>query len=168
LSHSSTRDARGDEPENVATDGVVEEGHQIARLVEEAQTGKAPVQRLAEQIAGVFVPVVIRLAVATLGFWLANGAGATFAFIAAVAVLIIACPCALGRATLSWNAIKCLAAVVVVTGAIELLKAHVPVLSPGVLDIVAVLPIAIFWGLGYAVAVSIAGMGAFNFLFLPF
>ncbi len=72
---------------------------QIARLVESAQTGKAPVQRLADRIAGVFVPIVIALAVATLGFWLANGAGATFAFTAAVAVLIIACPCALGLAT---------------------------------------------------------------------
>ncbi len=72
---------------------------QIARLVENAQTGKAPVQRLADRIAGVFVPIVIGLAVATLGFWLANGAGATFAFTAAVAVLIIACPCALGLAT---------------------------------------------------------------------
>ena len=56
-------------------------------------------QRLADRVAGVFVPVVIALAVATLGFWLANGAGATFAFTAAVAVLIIACPCALGLAT---------------------------------------------------------------------
>jgi Cu+-exporting ATPase len=72
---------------------------QIARLVENAQTGKAPVQRLADRIAGVFVPIVIGLAVATLGFWLANGAGATYAFTAAVAVLIIACPCALGLAT---------------------------------------------------------------------
>jgi Cu+-exporting ATPase len=71
---------------------------QIARLVENAQTGKAPVQRLADRIAGVFVPIVIGLAVATLGFWLANGAGATFAFTAAVAVLIIACRCALGIA----------------------------------------------------------------------
>jgi Cu+-exporting ATPase len=57
------------------------------------------VQRLADRIAGVFVPIVIALAVATLGFWLANGAGATYAFTAAVAVLIIACPCALGLAT---------------------------------------------------------------------
>ena len=72
---------------------------QIARLVEEAQTGKAPVQRLADRIAGVFVPIVIGLSVMTLGFWLTNGAGATFAFTAAVAVLIIACPCALGLAT---------------------------------------------------------------------
>jgi P-type Cu+ transporter len=72
---------------------------QIARLVEDAQTGKAPVQRLADRIAGVFVPIVIGLSVMTLGFWLANGAGATYAFTAAVAVLIIACPCALGLAT---------------------------------------------------------------------
>jgi Cu+-exporting ATPase len=72
---------------------------QIARLVEEAQTGKAPVQRLADRVAGVFVPVVIGLAVGTLGFWLANGAGGSYAFTAAVAVLIIACPCALGLAT---------------------------------------------------------------------
>ncbi len=72
---------------------------QIGRLVTEAQTGKAPVQRLADRISAVFVPIVIALSVATLGFWLANGAGATFAFTAAVAVLIIACPCALGLAT---------------------------------------------------------------------
>ena len=56
-------------------------------------------QRLADRISAVFVPVVIVLSVATLGFWLANGAGAAFAFTAAVAVLIIACPCALGLAT---------------------------------------------------------------------
>jgi Cu+-exporting ATPase len=69
--------------------------------VEEAQTGKAPVQRLADRIAAVFVPVVIVLAAATLGFWLtaASTDGATAAFTAAVAVLIIACPCALGLAT---------------------------------------------------------------------
>ena len=72
---------------------------QIARLVTEAQTGKAPVQRLADRVSAVFVPVVIVLAVATLGFWLGGGASATFAFTAAVAVLIIACPCALGLAT---------------------------------------------------------------------
>ncbi|HLM09614.1 MAG TPA: heavy metal translocating P-type ATPase [Thermoleophilaceae bacterium] len=72
---------------------------QIARLVEDAQTGKAPVQRLADRISGVFVPVVVAIAVATLGFWLGNGASETFAFTAAVAVLIIACPCALGLAT---------------------------------------------------------------------
>jgi Cu+-exporting ATPase len=72
---------------------------QIARLVEDAQTGKAPVQRLADRISGVFVPVVIALAAGTLGFWLGTGESATFAFTAAVAVLIIACPCALGLAT---------------------------------------------------------------------
>jgi P-type Cu+ transporter len=72
---------------------------QIARLVEDAQTGKAPVQRLADRVSGVFVPVVIALSVATLAFWLGTGESATFAFTAAVAVLIIACPCALGLAT---------------------------------------------------------------------
>jgi len=72
---------------------------QIARLVEQAQTGKAPVQRLADRISGVFVPIVIALAAGTLGFWLGTGETATFAFTAAVAVLIIACPCALGLAT---------------------------------------------------------------------
>ncbi len=72
---------------------------QIGRLVTEAQTGKAPVQRLADRISGVFVPVVLGVAVATLGFWLGAGESAAFAFTAAVAVLIIACPCALGLAT---------------------------------------------------------------------
>jgi Cu+-exporting ATPase len=72
---------------------------QIARLVEEAQTGKAPVQRLADRISAVFVPVVIALAVGTLGFWLTASGDAATAFTAAVAVLIIACPCALGLAT---------------------------------------------------------------------
>ena len=72
---------------------------QIARLVTEAQTGKAPVQRLADRISGIFVPAVFMLAVATLGFWLGTGQSPTFAFTAAVAVLIIACPCALGLAT---------------------------------------------------------------------
>ena len=72
---------------------------QIARLVTEAQTGKADVQRLADRVSGVFVPVVIVLAAATLGYWLGSGAGASAAFTAAVAVLIIACPCALGLAT---------------------------------------------------------------------
>jgi len=72
---------------------------QMARLVEEAQSGKAQVQRLADRISGVFVPVVIVLAVATLGFWLGSGADPGMAFTAAVAVLIIACPCALGLAT---------------------------------------------------------------------
>ncbi|MDR7253178.1 Cu+-exporting ATPase [Nocardioides sp. BE266] len=72
---------------------------QMARLVEDAQNGKAEVQRLADRISGVFVPIVIGLSVATLGFWLGAGSGATAAFTAAVAVLIIACPCALGLAT---------------------------------------------------------------------
>lgn len=74
---------------------------QIARLVEDAQTGKAQVQRLADRISAIFVPVVIALAAATLGFWLvaATTDSTTAAFTAAVAVLIIACPCALGLAT---------------------------------------------------------------------
>ncbi|HET9658207.1 MAG TPA: copper-translocating P-type ATPase, partial [Kineosporiaceae bacterium] len=72
---------------------------QIARLVTMAQSGKAPVQRLADRVSAVFVPVVILLSLATLVFWLLEGAGATKAFTAAVAVLIIACPCALGLAT---------------------------------------------------------------------
>ncbi|MFI9201468.1 heavy metal translocating P-type ATPase [Streptomyces sp. NPDC053048] len=71
----------------------------MARLVEDAQNGKAAAQRLADRISGVFVPVVIALALGTLGVWLATGAGWTAAFTAAVAVLIIACPCALGLAT---------------------------------------------------------------------
>jgi Cu+-exporting ATPase len=72
---------------------------QMARLVEDAQTGKAAVQRLADRVSAVFVPVVIALAVATLGFWIGTGEGVAAAFTAAVAVLIIACPCALGLAT---------------------------------------------------------------------
>ncbi|MGW0890497.1 heavy metal translocating P-type ATPase [Saccharopolyspora sp. NPDC002578] len=72
---------------------------QMARLVEEAQTGKAAVQRLVDRISAVFVPIVIVLAVATLVGWLLAGGGADTAFTAAVAVLIIACPCALGLAT---------------------------------------------------------------------
>ena len=72
---------------------------QMARLVERAQAGKAPVQRLADRVSAVFVPVVIALALATLAFWLADTGDATRAFTAAVAVLIIACPCALGLAT---------------------------------------------------------------------
>ncbi|MEU4463869.1 heavy metal translocating P-type ATPase [Streptomyces sp. NPDC024017] len=71
----------------------------MARLVEDAQNGKAAAQRLADRISAVFVPVVIALALGTLGFWLGNGAGLTAAFTAAVAVLVIACPCALGLAT---------------------------------------------------------------------
>ncbi|MFC7846042.1 heavy metal translocating P-type ATPase [Streptomyces sp. NPDC057382] len=71
----------------------------MARLVEDAQNGKAAAQRLADKISAVFVPVVIALALGTLGFWLGNGAGLTAAFTAAVAVLVIACPCALGLAT---------------------------------------------------------------------
>ena len=72
---------------------------QMAKLVEQAQTGKAPVQRLADRISGVFVPIVIALSIGTLGWWVGTGAGWTAAFTAAVAVLIIACPCALGLAT---------------------------------------------------------------------
>jgi Cu+-exporting ATPase len=72
---------------------------QMAKLVEQAQTGKAAAQRLADRISGVFVPIVIALAVATLGWWIGTGNGLTPAFTAAVAVLIIACPCALGLAT---------------------------------------------------------------------
>ncbi len=72
---------------------------QIARLVDEAQSGKAPVQRLADRVSAVFVPVVIAIALATLVGWLAFGASGSAAFTASVAVLIIACPCALGLAT---------------------------------------------------------------------
>jgi Cu+-exporting ATPase len=72
---------------------------QIARLVEEAQAGKAPVQRLADRISAVFVPVVIAIALGTLTGWLLATGDAADAFTAAVAVLIIACPCALGLAT---------------------------------------------------------------------
>ncbi|HWU45252.1 MAG TPA: heavy metal translocating P-type ATPase [Humibacter sp.] len=72
---------------------------QMARLVEEAQSGKAAVQRLADRVSGVFVPVVIGIALATLATWLILGFPAQAAFTAAVAVLIIACPCALGLAT---------------------------------------------------------------------
>ena len=72
---------------------------QIAHLVEAAQSGKAPVQRLADRISAVFVPVVIAISLGTLAGWLAFGASAAEAFTAAVAVLIIACPCALGLAT---------------------------------------------------------------------
>ena len=72
---------------------------QMARLVEDAQNGKAQVQRLADRVSGIFVPIVIGLAAATLGFWVGTGEGLALAFTAAVSVLIIACPCALGLAT---------------------------------------------------------------------
>ena len=72
---------------------------QMARLVEEAQNGKAQAQRLADKISAIFVPIVIALSVATLGFWLGTGGSVAAAMTAAVAVLIIACPCALGLAT---------------------------------------------------------------------
>ena len=72
---------------------------QMARLVAQAQAGKAPAQRLADRISAVFVPVVIGVALITLAGWLAAGHGAGAAFTAAVAVLIIACPCAMGLAT---------------------------------------------------------------------
>jgi Cu+-exporting ATPase len=72
---------------------------QIARLVADAQAGKAPVQRLADRISAVFVPVVIGISLATLAGWLLFTGDVTAAFTAAVAVLIIACPCALGLAT---------------------------------------------------------------------
>jgi Cu+-exporting ATPase len=72
---------------------------QIARMVEEAQTGKAQIQRLADRVSGVFVPIVIGISLATLAGWLLATGDAGAAFTAAVAVLIIACPCALGLAT---------------------------------------------------------------------
>ncbi|NKR24716.1 heavy metal translocating P-type ATPase [Rhodococcus hoagii] len=72
---------------------------QMAALVEDAQNGKAEVQRLADRIAGVFVPIAIAISVAALGYWIGTGNPLQMAFTAAVAVLIIACPCALGLAT---------------------------------------------------------------------
>ncbi|MYH88657.1 MAG: heavy metal translocating P-type ATPase, partial [Acidimicrobiaceae bacterium] len=72
---------------------------QIIRLVDEAQGSRAPIQRLADRVAGVFVPVAIAIAVVTLASWLIIGDSGSDAFTAAVAVLIIACPCALGLAT---------------------------------------------------------------------
>ena len=72
---------------------------QIARLVDEAQSGKAPVQRLADRVSAIFVPIVLVISLLTLAGWLAFGASPSAAFTAAVAVLIIACPCALGLAT---------------------------------------------------------------------
>ncbi|MFJ4252392.1 heavy metal translocating P-type ATPase [Microbacterium sp. NPDC090003] len=79
--------------------GVDTQLAQMARLVEEAQTGKAEVQRLADRISGVFVPIVLVIALGTLVAWFAVGGSTTMAFTAAVAVLVIACPCALGLAT---------------------------------------------------------------------
>ena len=72
---------------------------QMAQLVEDAQSGKAEIQRLADRVSGVFVPVAIAIAIAALGAWLGAGFPASAGFTAAVAVLIIACPCALGLAT---------------------------------------------------------------------
>ncbi|MFL6034709.1 MAG: heavy metal translocating P-type ATPase, partial [Gaiellaceae bacterium] len=72
---------------------------QIARMVAQAQQGKASVQRLADRVSAIFVPVVVAIALATLAAWLIAGAGASAAFTAAVSVLIIACPCAMGLAT---------------------------------------------------------------------
>lgn len=72
---------------------------QMGRMVAEAQAGKAPVQRLADKISGVFVPIVIVVSLLTLGGWLLAGGGVQAAFTAAVAVLVVACPCALGLAT---------------------------------------------------------------------
>ena len=72
---------------------------QIGRLVTEAQSGKAAVQRLADRVSAIFVPIVVTVSVGTLGYWLGHGVAVAAAFTAAVAVLIIACPCALGLAT---------------------------------------------------------------------
>jgi Cu+-exporting ATPase len=72
---------------------------QITKLVSEAQAGKAPVQRLADRVAAVFVPVVVVIAIAAFGFWLGNGADTAAALTAAVSVLVVACPCSLGLAT---------------------------------------------------------------------
>ncbi|MBB3661650.1 Cu+-exporting ATPase [Prauserella sediminis] len=72
---------------------------QMAKMVEDAQTGKAKAQRLADRISGIFVPIVIAVAFATFGFWVGSGGALAAAFTAAVAVLIVACPCALGLAT---------------------------------------------------------------------
>ena len=72
---------------------------QIAALVDQAQSGKAPIQRLADRVSAIFVPIVIAVALATFAGWLAFGASASTAFTTGVAVLIIACPCALGLAT---------------------------------------------------------------------
>ena len=82
--------------ERVGTDTALA---QIAKLVTDAQSGKAPVQRLADRVSAIFVPVVITIAVGTFGYWAGSGAGWAFAFSTTVAVLIVACPCALGLAT---------------------------------------------------------------------
>ncbi len=71
----------------------------IATLVEQAQTGKAPIQKLVDRISGIFVPVVIVISLSTFGIWLAVGASFETALVAAISVLVIACPCALGLAT---------------------------------------------------------------------
>ena len=93
---STPADGSSSAPNRVGSDTQLA---RMARLVEEAQHGKTQAQRLADRISGVFVPAVIALAVATLGFWLGTGAEPATAFTAAVAVLIVACPCALGLAT---------------------------------------------------------------------
>ena len=72
---------------------------QMIRLVEEASASKAPIAKLADRIAGIFVPAVIAIAVIAGGFWLINGAGVEFAFSIAISILVISCPCALGLAT---------------------------------------------------------------------
>jgi len=79
----------------------------LIRLVEDAQAGKAAIQRLADRVSGVFVPLVLILAAATLTGWLASGAGPARAFSAGLAVLIIACPCALGLATPAALVVAC-------------------------------------------------------------
>jgi Cu+-exporting ATPase len=100
---------------------------QLGRMVEEAQTGKAPVQALADRISSWFVPAVVVLALATFAGWLLAGAGLTFALTAAVAVLIIACPCALGLATptaLLAGSLRGAQLGVVISGAEALERAH--------------------------------------------
>lgn len=72
---------------------------QIVRLMEEASASKAPIAQLADKVAGVFVPIVMGIALVTLAVWLLAGAGAEFAISSAIAVLVISCPCALGLAT---------------------------------------------------------------------
>src|SRR5690625_7197514 len=71
----------------------------MAKMVEDAQSGKAEIQRLADRVSGVFVPIAIAIAIAALGSWISAGFPLSAGFTAAVAVLIIACPCALGLAT---------------------------------------------------------------------